>query len=36
MKWAIHEMYGCWVAESNFGFTVWARSLEELEAAFRQ
>ena len=35
MKWSISEKYGCWVAETSFGFSIWARSKEELESAFK-
>ena len=35
MHWEISEKYGAFVAESNFGFTVWARTKQELEALFK-
>lgn len=34
MQWYISNMYGCWIAENAYGFSVWAKSLDELEACF--
>ena len=34
MKWTVSEMYGAWCAENAFGFTIWARTYEELKALF--
>lgn len=35
MPWEISKKYGAFVAESSFGFTIWARTQKELLALFK-
>lgn len=35
MYWKTSKKYGAFVAESSFGFTIWARTEQELLALFK-